>query len=229
MSFFSKRSGPSKQDVLKFLNLSIPNKNWFIAGGSAIKGENYNDIDVFFLNEEAYTQARDALTSEPIVHNNLVSAHYKASETETNNAYNLNYSGTDIQLINRHFGTPEEIFETFDINVCKQAIMPNGRKVKHFTSYASPYIANVNYNTFRRYLKYLRRAGEGIDRKATLFSVIDKYIGDSSSTEEYYQGKKVSYVVNKKLFSDFYRFVESSSVKDYLKEKALEEAPELLL
>ena len=72
-----------------------------------------------------------------------------------------------IQLICKYFGTPEEILSKFDINICRNAILPDKTYYQHPSSLDLMYIDNITASSAIRLHKYIFR-GFTID--------IDKYI-----------------------------------------------------
>lgn len=149
--------------------LSIP--GWFIAGSSATCYP-YNDIDIYFESKEAFKQVYDVFitmtdkyyTTDLI---NLIDIQPKQSRITPFSDEPISVSRTPIQLICKYFGTPEEILSKFDINICRNAILPDKTYYQHPSSLDLMYIDNITASSVIRLNKYIFR-GFPID--------IDKYI-----------------------------------------------------
>lgn len=140
---------------------------FFIAGGSVFSLLNntdiYNDIDIFFYNNKDYLMFEHKISKlfpdptifnhgENIIHNNI--NFYK-----TKNAISLFDMGGNklFQVISKHSGSIEYVFNTFDLNCSKCAITSDKEIIKS-DDYSSR--IEIDYNNFNsktpfRYLKYV--------------------------------------------------------------------------
>jgi hypothetical protein len=157
--------------VFDVISITMPHKNWFIAGGSAVSPV-YSDIDIFFTDQQSFDEALKSF---------FVLEAYPNKETQlqhmvtTDNATTFNirtilpngykcvfggsaYANTNIQLIKRIFGTPNEVINQFDINICQTAVLPSKRLVnpQDLTELTlNP--TNISTSTPKRIVKYLHR------------------------------------------------------------------------
>ena len=128
-------------------------KGWFIAGGAA-SVNHYADIDIYFESEQAYLDAKSKFQID-----------FSTSNADTFNYTKLSaspYAGNDpttIQLVHKSFGSPFEILSDFDLNVCRNAILPDGSYFQHPTSCKPLYldISQIRANSINRFVKYLNR------------------------------------------------------------------------
>ncbi len=207
--------------ITNYLSQLIGHDSWFIAGSFADKEIDFpSDIDIFFYTEEAFLDAVSNITkNSPLM--------MKDSNT-TSNAISMYDEHLDyyVQLIKRNFGTTEEIFDKFDINVCKKAIKSDGTRKAHPSSHSPLRIDMVNAGTFRRYFKYAMRKGLKDEIPRLGKELVDMYIQNDTIVNDYYDEKDSSIPVNRAMFKavcDFY------TVKDYAHEQAAIHAPELLI
>lgn len=210
----------SKKDekIITHLQEVIPHKNWFVAGGyaRAITDGDYNDVDIFFYDEESYKTAAAVLTKGEYVY-------------VTPNADTIGYRDKSLQLVHKHFGTPKEIFESFDLNVCKVAILSDGSKYTDPTANNSLTVVKPNADSFTRFLKYAKRIYTNRkDRIDCIKAVIDQFAGCNDILEDYYQGAKRTSAANYEMYKAF-KVSIYSEVQSYLEEKIALQSPELLL
>lgn len=203
--------------VLQRLRHLIGHENWFISGSFANPVvDEPSDIDIYFHTEDDFNRA--------IVHLNDKKHHMYY----TNNAVTFAHphTGEMIQLICKKFGYPLDIFETFDLNVCKKAIRSRGTFIEANSASSALHISMASSSTFHRYIKYMNRYGyttgevERMGKK-----VIDTYISDNSMIECYY-GKTTNKPCNLLMYQ---AFKKCTPLKQYLNEQALKHAPELLV
>lgn len=218
-----KPINPSKalSRSMEFLNKEIPHKNWFISGSVAnTRIKDPGDIDVFFLTEQDYIAAHAALSA--------LTSIYQYQDTLTPNAATFNTSRVHlpVQLIKKTFGTTEEVFNSFDINACKKAILPDGTRIQHVTANSIPQVVKPGAATFKRYFNYIDRLNLLSHRYVLGKEAIDKYIEDSTIVDCYYGNQKLQITVNKELFI---AAEECKELRAYLYEQAQERAPELLI
>ena len=142
--------------------LSIP--GWFIAGSSATCYP-YNDIDIYFESKEAFKQVYDVFIS-------MTDKYYTTDlvnliDVQPKRLFGTKKTQIPFQLIRKYFGTPEEILSKFDINICRNAILPDKTYYQHPSSLDLMYIDNITASSAIRLHKYINR-GFPIDT--------DKYI-----------------------------------------------------
>lgn len=207
-----------RQKTVKLLKTLLGNSGWFISGSFAnLAVSAPNDIDIFFYSELEYLQAVakvKAIVDEDYILNSPYAFSFYIEEITL-----------PVQLINKHFGTPEEVFNTFDLNICKRCILPDGSYYEDKEAQKPLTINNINHGTFTRYIKYLKRTNN--DTITTyVHTLIDTYIGNNNIVDEYYGEKHIQLPVNMLLFNQIKMYNDYSS---YLYKKASEEAPELLL
>lgn len=139
---------------LSFINQDCP---FFIAAGSVystlFKNAHFNDIDVYFYNEEDYIS---------------VAKHYNDPNKmvllqQTQNALTLPrpVSSPDIQFIKIHFGEPETVLEQFDLINSSCAVTSDGILVRHsgINNNIAVRTEMINAGTIDRYLKYTEEKG----------------------------------------------------------------------
>ena len=122
--------------------------NWFIAGG-AVSSNTYSDIDIYFESEQAYK----AMHAEFLKLDNM------PYETSNASSFNINYSRTPFQLVCRKFGTPIQIFADFDLNICRNAVLPDRTLIQTRESFFPMYLDldKLRANSVSRLIKYHRR------------------------------------------------------------------------
>lgn len=204
------------------LQTTIPNKNWFISGSFASPDiRRPKDIDIFFYSEKDYQEAYDTFYTmqgdkDTLWHNSVNAATF--------------YIGipTPIQLIKKLFGTPEELFDTFDINICKRAILSGGTSVLDPSCNKDIRVDRVSPGTFSRYFKYLYYLDRQKDIPIKGEELINKFIGDSTVITTYYDEKEEKMATNQALFKACKGF---HALKPYLWQEAKKKkhAPELLI
>ena len=106
--------------------------DYFVSGGcigSLLRKEVPNDYDVYFITEKAGKVVANVYTNDLSYQNEveLVNENYRDASNLpdgrliTENAITLK---TKVQLITKHYGTPEEIRATFDFVHCKPYYYP---------------------------------------------------------------------------------------------------------
>jgi hypothetical protein len=116
---------------------------FFIAGGSCFgeeTGKDYNDIDVWFYSEKDFKKTSKNITAK----------------FASKNAVSID---SNIQLIVKNFGNPEEIMSMFDLKCCKIGITSDYEifRAEDYTTDMKIEIENISYNTLLRYVKYYDR------------------------------------------------------------------------
>lgn len=150
---------------------------WYISG-SAATCATYNDIDIYFESKEAFDAVYALFASFPGYNcydmKNLIEVTPKSQPLDTffdgSTPREISRQLTSkyiIQLICKFFGPPEEVLSKFDINICRNAILPDKTYYQHPTSLDLMYIDNITSSSANRLHKYIMR-GFPIDR--------DKYI-----------------------------------------------------
>jgi len=164
-----------KERLLKY-DIDVP---FFIAGG-AVYGElndvDYNDVDVFFYNEESINLIKYELSNEATM--------------VTDNA--LTFSD-DMQFIMCLNGTPEELFATFDISCCMIAYTSENTLIRG-TNYSKELnLYNIQHKTALRVLKYLKRSNT--KPQSIIYEMTDFLIDNIHSTvKSYYNNAPFSAV-----------------------------------
>lgn len=223
MTKSSKDYGISSEvfNIIALLNDTIPHKNWFISGSAAnTKIKDPGDVDVFFLTEQDYVVAYNVLNSM------TTTCEFSVGNTLNASTFVIGNSILPIQLIKKIFGSPDEVFDSFDINVCKKAVLPDGKHVQDITADFMPQITNPGGHTFTRYFKYIDRLGLQSYRYVLGKEAIDNYIEDTTPVHYYYCTEEVSTQLNKDLFSTAKNYLE---LRDYLYDQTQKRAPELLI
>ena len=152
----------------------IVNTRFFIAGGSVfsdITGTEYEDIDVFFYTETDFDLAVLSLDKHNI--NMLLN---------TDNAITFKYDNSTVQFIRHAFGTPQEIFDGFDLNCSKVCVTSNKETIKNktFDTSVSIDFKNFKSSTVSRYFKYTEKK-KALDKNyAALKSMISYLIENRS-------------------------------------------------
>ena len=213
MPKFPRKILPKLQELRALLG----HDQWFISGSFANHLiESPSDIDIYFYNEEGYNAAYKKLLGLKGWYNH-----------DTDNASTwTNFSEAYfIQLVHKDFGTPYEVFKTFDLNVCKKAITSNGSYIEDMSANEPIHITRVDSNTFNRYFKYLNRLKVKQDHVELGKLLVDRYIQDGTLVNCYY-GITTPKPVNALLYTASGRYKE---LKEYAREQALIHAPEILI
>lgn len=205
---------------------------WFISGSSAnpnVDFNDVNDIDVFFTDRRSLLRSIQLM--KKYVHRDVAILH------ETNNAITMRITGVyhSLQLVKKHVGGVEEVMDTMDLNVCKYAIMPNGKLITHPSTKDPIAVVKPSFQSFSRLVKYANNLN--LCTYTALKRAIDQYIEDDTEVEDYYGRESYKSRVNIKLKESVInnRFVKPLKgpkyhvIYDYFFEKALEVAPELLV
>ena len=125
--------------------------NWFIAGG-AVSSNTYSDIDIYFESEQAYK----AMHAEFLKLDNTPYETFNASSFYISNS---NYSRTTFQLVCCKFGTPTQILADFDLNICRNAVLPDRTLIQTRESFFPMYLDldKLKANSVSRLIKYHHR------------------------------------------------------------------------
>ena len=125
--------------------------NWFIAGG-AVSSNTYSDIDIYFESEQAYK----AMHAEFLKLDNTPYETFNASSFYISNN---NYSRTTFQLVCCKFGTPTQILADFDLNICRNAVLPDRTLIQTRESFFPMYLDldKLRANSVSRLIKYHHR------------------------------------------------------------------------
>lgn len=125
--------------------------NWFIAGG-AVSSNTYSDIDIYFESEQAYK----AMHAEFL---KLDNGPYETSNASSFAVSNGSYSRSTFQLVCRKFGTPAQILADFDLNICRNAVLPDRTLIQPRESFFPMYLDldKLRANSVSRLIKYHHR------------------------------------------------------------------------
>jgi hypothetical protein len=209
--------------IREYIHKLIGHDNWFISGSFANPLLlNPNDIDVFFNTKADYESAVAHVAMLYAANKDLVS-----DEVTTNAAtFYLRQISLPVQFIRKSFGTVEEIFNGFDLNVCKKALLPDGTLVVHESSNQELRVESVSYDTFTRYFKYANRLYERKEITRLGKRLIDTFIGDGTMVEAYYFHHNILSMTNANMFKEVCHI---DSLRTYAYEQARIHAPELLV
>ena len=152
-----------KTTILATLNHTIPHKDWFIAGGAAatnfINGR-FGDVDVYFYSEDDYKKALSSVSNISI---------------ESSSASTFFIGDHLYQFVKCEFGSPYEIFKTFDLNKSCIAVLPTGETIKSSEFDKPLYIKSLNIETMNRFNKYVKSKGFKYD-KVALINILERLI-----------------------------------------------------
>ena len=203
-------------------NLLGDNINWYVSGSfanTAVLAP--NDIDIYFYTEKDYQMASKII--------NPIGRVFKTPFADT---YNINLIPFTIQLITKHFGEPQEIFDTMDLNVCKQAILRDGTHIIDPTALDPLTITNVSIDTFKRYVKYYKRFNPKRNLDKVFSFLFEQYISDYTPCISYYEDQP-SIARNKTLYTLFQHHTKtkdiSRRVQENIKTLIHDQTPDLLL
>lgn len=124
---------------------------WFIAGG-AVTSYIYSDIDVYFESEQAYK----AMHAEFLKRDNNP---YETSNASSFHVTDGAFTSSTFQLVCRNFGTPTQILADFDLNICRNAVLPDRTLIQTRESFFPMYLDlnNLRANSVSRLIKYHHR------------------------------------------------------------------------
>ena len=165
------------KSILLDLKKLIPHNNWFIAGGAAASSV-YDDIDIYFYTKEDYEAALRGIPTTTVAS--------KLADT-------FEYLSYKIQYIKCTFGTPEELFATFDLNKSCIAILPTGDMVQSADFHKPLYIKQLSTQTMQRFIKYVENKKFPYDRSALVHTLSQIVAAPTIDVSDYYvsKGKKV--------------------------------------
>ena len=219
--------------VLSVLQNFIGHEGWFISGSYAnpnIPTRQISDVDVFFYDEECFNLAVAKIPTKPPIasmFNNRIPNTHITNETSCAVSLRLENIDFPVQFIKVNFGTPKEIFEGFDLNVCKWAILSNGKYTRHPDANGPLHVTKVNGATFTRFIKYIHKLQLYSSNNYLLKTLVDDYIEDDTIVVGYYEDDKPT-TVNAQLMQVL-TDTELVWDKSYLVNQARERAPELLI
>ena len=222
-----KISALSKITQIKRLKSCIPHSNWFISGSFANPNVlKPNDIDVYFYSIDDLNLAVIAMAGNP-------KWEFCAQSHLSYTYFPLGGKAGDlsVQLVCKHYGSPEKIFTNFDLNLCKRAITAKGDVIVSPDLNVDPYrIQAPSASSYDRLIKYLTRNVPPVNSFKVLKDTVDEFICNSTLIENYY-GDITDWVPktvcnNQILFSTFYKV---KIIKSYLLEQTKLHAPELLI
>jgi hypothetical protein len=239
---FKKRQSTK---VLRSLKGLIGHDEWFISGSFANDKANYfGDIDVYFYDQEGFDSAIAYATRPKNPHE----GHWEESQSnatahtffykkkvvprlfEEGTEERLENIGLPVQLIARRKGTPEYVFEHFDMNVCKKAILSTGEHVIHHSADKPIRLERLHSESFNRFIKYISKLKQTKNITALAKPIIDDNIANSDVLEDAYSlvsPSPESFRIANILMFD--TFKHEPKIKDYLYKQAKLHAPELLL
>jgi hypothetical protein len=232
-SVFSRARKEEVITAVSELTKLIGKDGWFISGSFAHPDiTDHRDVDIFFYTEEAFHKANTLLDIEinkTPPGGSLFDSFSNSYSTENAISYNhLLKAAPNIQLIKCNFGTVADIFDTFDLNVCKKAILPDFSHITGKMSTAELYICKPSYDTFARVIKYAYRLYDYKEVTIILRKIINQYIDKDEIITGYYGGEIKSGPTNVCLYNSF-RALTDQTIQTYLTFKTKKHAPELLI
>lgn len=224
----------SYEKTINYFNDLFKGVPYFISGSYANPDLNhFNDIDIFFYSKEHHAKAKKILNDTNLV------PYFTTTHCSDSTPLYIGNRYVIVQLVKKNFGTIQEIFNSFDLNVCKHVLLPTGKIVSDPSASKPLHITKPNSFTFKRLLKYLNYQknkkcdpahGTSTYYEAEeifyLYGIINTYISNSDLVENYYQEEQKQQTVNSVMYKTFSAFPQ---IKDYLDEQALKYSPELLL
>ena len=202
------------QDFFSFL----PPFSWYVAGSYAVPHvKAYNDIDVYFTDVKYYKEVLSLLRRN------------NTPTSTTTYATTFEFYRSSMQLISCKAGNPEEVLSTFDLNICKYAILSDGKSYKSPQSTTDLSVSAVTSETFARVEKYATRLGFSDTKKEAHYKrLIDTYLEDTTLTLKAYSTEQ--YIPVNRVLTEW---VNSKNVQrfpvKYFKKQAAKRAPELLI
>ena len=142
-------------DIKKLFNklptFMFNHSGWFIAGG-AVTSYIYSDIDVYFESEQAYK----AMHAEFLKQDNNP---YETSNASSFYVTDGAFTSSTFQLVCRNFGTPTQILADFDLNICRNAVLPDRTLIQTRESFFPMYLDldKLRANSVSRLIKYHHR------------------------------------------------------------------------
>lgn len=231
---------PDLSNVLTTLSEYIGHDYWFIAGSYAVpEVQEPSDIDVYFLTQEVLDHALQRLSGPEVDPNDPFVHTSNAFITDNAVSTYIGHLSKPVQFIKKHVGLPHEVLKHFDINVCKQAILPDGSRYVDPLALEPLHICELNICTFRRVFKYANYLGYStpstrFGREAPLYDtgfvhyLIDNFIQDSRIIEDYYDDVELKQPTNRCLYEAVHAHASETQIA-YLNQQAEIHAPELLL
>ena len=212
---------------LSLLRKIIGHTNWFISGSFANADVAcLIDINIYFYTNKDYLSAHLNITDPTIrpylskLSPNCFRYSEYASESNVLNSLSIHFTNTI-------YGTPKEVFNSFDLNTCKKAITSEGSYIQDPSANNLITITQVHSTTFGRFMLYLKKTtGYTKEEKIAVGNLlIDKYIGDTTPIDCYYNENR-SYLTCMLLYTVMREYPD---FKKYLNKQAMLYIPELLL
>lgn len=238
MSIFNTKPLP-RDKVIDFMNTYLDDDlkdQWFIAGGSVVNPRLAHDVDIFFTSEESYKQIYDILIQKLKFRSVNVSQNAVTGFLYSSTLTDARYMDEPIQFVTRHFGSPLEIMQHFDIPFCRQSILSNKQTIVHPTwqDTISVDMDNLKAGTLSRVHKYVIEYSKPLDVQSYKHCLT--YMADNldTPTEDFYGPTKKVYtyanLLQPIINNAKYNFSGSKFESYYNTIKSLEEThPELLV
>lgn len=211
--------GRQFKQTLKKLYPYLGTEGWFISGSFAnFDIEDYHDIDIYFHTEKDFKRAAATTIQlgKTLIETGCSYTTYDILPAEI------------VQYIYVRFGTPEEIFDQMDINVCRQGILPDGTHIRNPESKDPLKIIKPSVQSFNRFRKYCDRYQfDKMYRNDLIKQCISDFIADDTYVYDYYTYAVSKYPLNYELYRTFK--TDNYIVSKHLVEQAMLHAPELLL
>lgn len=237
-------------EILSLIKQKIESIPFFISGSYANPDcKMITDIDIFFYSKEDYHLAVDRIKRSTSIVNKRyleeqgeedkypVTSISDSKNTTKVTIVGLRTATITLDLMNTNVGFPSKVLNSFDLNVCKQAITSTGKRIVDPTAKEELQVLKPYYNTFGRVNKYLERFrltknasvykvnGIKYSVEDTLKKIIDQYVNNDTLVQDYYEESKYL-PVNTLMYQ---AFIHQKCIKDYLNEQVLKHAPELLI
>lgn len=218
-----------QKDIIRNLKDLIGPYGWCISGSFANKKIQYpSDIDIYFISERCYQAATKKIQA------NSNWALDRESTSADTYCHLSPFANTPViplplQFVKKHFGNISYIFSTMDLNVCKKAIFPDYTYVEDRNAQLPLHITRKHANTYTRIEKYITNLSMDPEEYLPILrQIIDENIDDSTMLSGYYDESfaPIDIPNNKAMHKSFKKML---GVQDYLQEKALKHAPELLI
>lgn len=233
--------------ILSIIKQKIGSIPFFISGSYANpEYKMITDIDIFFYNKKDYRLAVHKINhSTALIDKRYAEVEDRYPVTSIDDSKNstkvtiagLKTATITLDLMHTNVGFPSKVLNSFDLNVCKQAITSTGKRIVDPTAKEELQVLNPSYDTFSRVSKYLNTFrltknsnvyevnGIKYSVEDTLKKIIDQYLNNDTLVQDCCE--KDRYLpVNALMYQ---AFIHHKCIKGYLNEQVLKHAPELLI
>lgn len=219
---------PKTNDILNVIyNILETREGWFISGSYADRLiKNPRDIDVYFSDESVAKTLLDNIKSSTFRYEKALVVVDKPGNTISVTPRGLTLP---IKFCLSSIGDAQAVVDTFDINVSKKAVFPDGTYWEDPTADNPVHIDRVYYDTFSRFFKYLILHNPNLpsgELPHVSKCIIDTFINNDDKATCYY-GKNPDTYVNEQLFKYFTH--KTTIFSRYMLNQALKHSPSLLV